>query len=84
MTFAYGPFTDVIGFKVTTSSDGAGGLTLTCDKYGSMTVTAANLGNPTTAELVRRVTDGEDFPTNWRNLAEAIGLPDPGVGTPAV
>ena len=84
MTFAYGPYTDDIGFKTTTSPDGSGGLNLTCDKYGSIHVTSAQLANTTTAELVRRVVDQEDFETNWRNLCEAIGLPDPGPGSPAV
>lgn len=84
MSFAYGPFTDTLGFKLTTTSNGAGGLILSCPKYASsITVTAANLAVPIVAEYVRRLEACEDFVTNWRNLSIQLGLGDPGVGTPA-
>lgn len=78
MTFAFGPLTDDYGTDIATTSDGAGGLNLTCAKYGTLHVTASQIAQPTVAMLVQRLEAGEDFYTNWRNLAQAIGLPDPG------
>lgn len=78
MSFAYGRYTDDLGEELTTASDGAGGIILTCPKYGSMTVTAAQLADTLTAELVRRVCDAEDFYISWRNLSIQIGHGDPG------
>ncbi len=68
MSFAFGPLTDDYGFTFTSTSDGAGGLILTCAKYGTVTVTAAQLADPETERLVQRVTDGQDVETNWGNL----------------
>jgi acetyl-CoA acetyltransferase len=85
MSYVFGPLTDDFGTDVTTTSDGAGGLILSCPKYGSLTVTAANLANQTVAMLVQRLEQEEDVYTNWRSLSQALGLPDPGdsqIGSP--
>lgn len=68
----WGPLTDTYGLNVTVASDGSGGLVLTTAKYGSLSVTATQLRNLETAELVRRLTSGEDIDTNWPNLVSHL------------
>lgn len=78
MSYTFSPLTDDFGWDITTKSDGNGGLILSTPKYGTMTVTAAQLQNPLTAQLVQRLEQEEDVYTNWRSLATQIGLADPG------
>lgn len=83
----YGPSTDSYGRSVTWTSDGAGGGILSCPKYASnpLAVSAAQLADPLTAELVARLTRAEDVYTNYRNLSQRLGLGDPGesqIGSP--
>lgn len=68
----WGRLTDTYGLNVTSASDGAGGIVLTTAKYGSVTVTHAQMTNLETAELVRRLTSGEDIDTNWKNLVSHL------------
>lgn len=68
----WGRLTDTYGLNVTTAGDGSGGIILTTAKYGSLTVTSAQLLNLETKELVRRLTSGEDIDTNWPNLVSHL------------
>lgn len=86
MSFAFGPLTDCYGMTLTVTPDGTGGFNVSCPKYGSMDVTAAQLAStPMVQELFNRLCRAEDFYINWRNLSEALGLGDPGetqIGSP--
>lgn len=73
MSFAYSPLTQTYGYKLTVTSDGAGGIILTCDKLGTLAVSAAQLANQETADLVARICRQQDPETNWANLQSHLG-----------
>lgn len=68
MSAAFGPLTHTYGLNVSTVPDGSGGLTLSCQLLGTIAVSATQLLDTTTQQLVDRICAAEDVPTNWLNL----------------